>query len=65
MKTDKVITSFQVDYRKLVEMQKLASRLGFRSWGEFVRVALEEFTRKSATKAGVAKPGNGRKTGAL
>lgn len=32
-----VTTSFQIDYRLLVLLQKRADELGFRSWGAYLR----------------------------
>lgn len=32
-----VTTSFQLDYRVLVLLQKRANELGFRSWGSYLR----------------------------
>ena len=34
---DMVTTSFQIDYRLLVLLQKRAEELGFRSWGAYLR----------------------------
>ena len=35
--SDLVTTSFQLDYRVLVLLQKRANELGFRSWGAYLR----------------------------
>ena len=35
--SDLVTTSFQLDYRVLVLLQKRANELGFRSWGSYLR----------------------------
>ena len=37
MSSDLVTTSFQLDYRVLVLLQKRANELGFRSWGSYLR----------------------------
>jgi len=37
MSPDLVTTSFQLDYRVLVLLQKRANELGFRSWGAYLR----------------------------
>lgn len=34
---DMVTTSFQMEYRLLVLLQKRAEELGFRSWGAYLR----------------------------
>jgi len=35
--SDLVTTSFQLDYRVLVLLQRRANELGFRSWGAYLR----------------------------
>jgi len=35
--SDMVTTSFQIEYRLLVLLQKRAEELGFRSWGAYLR----------------------------
>jgi hypothetical protein len=39
--TDLVTTSFQMDYRLLVLLQKRSSELGFRSWGHYLRHVID------------------------
>jgi len=41
MSTDLVTTSFQLDYRVLVLLQRRANELGFRSWGSYMRHVLD------------------------
>lgn len=39
--TSRVTTSFQMDYRMLLALQKRGRELGFRSWGAYVRHMVE------------------------
>lgn len=37
----KVNTSFELDYKTLTALQKEASKLGFKSWGAYLRHVLD------------------------
>lgn len=41
MRDNLVTTSFEIDYHELATLQRHGERLGFRSWGAFVRHVLD------------------------